>query len=275
MNSYMSSKCIQHSNPYCKFTLEKLPSADKHGSRYKIEAKPIGKKGFNIIDSVRSDTDGGSKGNVLISRKGIKEILISDLSLFDSLKRLPKSCENAKLDNLCDADIDKIFLIIASHFKPAIVKNNADTNSELSYERIKAYKRKRNWTCENCGVNCSHLTLGYYLRRSFLIQYHHIDGNKYNNPIDDSNGKALCYTCHATQPHHNFMMNRNQPRYPGVDINRFLNTLRKEQGISEVYNSRHGYLYEVAKVNNDLKSIGIWDLIKIKFFQVSNFFIAI
>jgi hypothetical protein len=271
----MRNKCTQHSNPYCNFVVEKLPSADQHGSRYKIEARPIGQKGFNIIDTIRSDPNGGSKGNVLISRKGVKDILNSDPSLFNSLERLPKSCENAKLDNLCDADIDKIFLTIASHFTPTIKTTNTFLNNKLSSQQRDAYKEKHSWTCENCGVNCSHLEKGYYLKRSYLIQYHHIDGNKYNNPPDNSNGKALCLTCHSNQVGHKWMLKKSDDKKPYEDMNRFLNSLRKAQGISEVYNSHHGYLYKVMKTNNMPKTIGIWELFKMKMAQITNFFITI
>jgi len=105
-----------------------------------------------------------------------------------------------------------------------------------------------------------------------MIQYHHIDEDKYNNPDDDSNGKALCYTCHARQPNHSFMMNRNNPNNPGVDINRRLNTLRREQGISTKYDSNHGNDFYNADKIKSYESYSLWNILKIKFAQISNFF---
>ena len=271
MNSYMESKCNKYSTDTCRFFIKALSSKDRSKkTRYTVKVNVNGES-FNLFDTIYDNYN----GNLCIGRKRPKQILSLNKTLMNILSGLEKSSDNIRIDGLEDRYVEEIFSTIVSYFKPVFVKKNNVLNNELSSHRRNAYKQKHNWTCENCGVNCSHLSHGYYLRRSFLIQYHHIDGNKYNNPEDDSNGKALCYTCHARQPDHGFMMNRNNSKYPGVDINRCLNTLRKEQDISEVYNSHHGYLYEAMKTNNAPKTIGIWELFKMKMAQISNFFIVI
>lgn len=49
----------------------------------------------------------------------------------------------------------------------------------------KFLRRTREWACVGCGQNTA-----------FLVQIHHIDGNRDNNPVDGSNHEIVCDTCH-------------------------------------------------------------------------------
>ncbi|MGL6108447.1 HNH endonuclease [Romboutsia sp.] len=60
--------------------------------------------------------------------------------------------------------------------------------SEISY----SYRKFKNWTCEQCGKNCSN--------NKKDLDVHHIDSNKYNT--DYTNLKALCKECHSKQYGH-------------------------------------------------------------------------
>ncbi len=57
------------------------------------------------------------------------------------------------------------------------------------------YRNRRNWTCEQCGVNLKN--------NKKLLHTHHINAQK--NECYDSNLKALCVECHAKQPMHHHM----------------------------------------------------------------------
>ena len=54
------------------------------------------------------------------------------------------------------------------------------------------YREKRNWTCENCGVNLQ----GY----KKLLHCHHKNGVPSDN--QEGNFQALCLICHSEQPFH-------------------------------------------------------------------------
>ena len=59
----------------------------------------------------------------------------------------------------------------------------------------KSAKIKKNYTCEECGVNCSESP-----ETKRLIHCHHIDGIKAHNKPE--NLRVLCATCHSEQPGH-------------------------------------------------------------------------
>lgn len=63
------------------------------------------------------------------------------------------------------------------------------------------YKEKRNWECEECGINLRD-------ERKFL-HVHHINGQKNNN--NDKNLLSLCIGCHANKPQHHQL--RSHPDY--------------------------------------------------------------
>ena len=56
-------------------------------------------------------------------------------------------------------------------------------------------RNSANWTCEECGVNCS--------ENRGLLHAHHIDGNRGNN--NRRNIKVLCIICHQQEPFHQRM----------------------------------------------------------------------
>lgn len=58
----------------------------------------------------------------------------------------------------------------------------------------RAYRQKRNWICEACGISLSRNEMRRYL------QVHHINGLKNDN--NDENLKAVCVHCHALEPLH-------------------------------------------------------------------------
>ncbi len=68
---------------------------------------------------------------------------------------------------------------------------------QISYR----YKEKRNWKCEECGVNLKD-------ERKFL-HVHHINGQK--NDSNEKNFLALCIGCHANKPQHHQL--RSDPDY--------------------------------------------------------------
>ena len=68
---------------------------------------------------------------------------------------------------------------------------------QISYR----YKEKRNWKCEECGVNLRD-------ERKFL-HVHHINGQK--NDSNEKNFLALCISCHANKPQHHQL--RSDPDY--------------------------------------------------------------
>ena len=68
---------------------------------------------------------------------------------------------------------------------------------QISYR----YKEKRNWKCEECGVNLRD-------ERKFL-HVHHINGQK--NDSNEKNFLALCIGCHANKPQHHQL--RSDPDY--------------------------------------------------------------
>ena len=53
-------------------------------------------------------------------------------------------------------------------------------------------RRKANWTCSECSVNCSN--------DKYLLHVHHQDGNRGNNRTH--NLQVLCIACHSKQPAH-------------------------------------------------------------------------
>jgi hypothetical protein len=67
-----------------------------------------------------------------------------------------------------------------------------------------AYREKRNWLCEECGINLNETNLRKYLH------VHHI--NHQRNENQESNLRALCLRCHAAQADHQFMQYTAQYR---------------------------------------------------------------
>ena len=65
------------------------------------------------------------------------------------------------------------------------------------------YKEKRNWKCEECGVDLA----GEDSKR--FLHVHHKNGLKYDNY--DENLLSLCIGCHATKPQHHQL--RSHPDY--------------------------------------------------------------
>ena len=63
-------------------------------------------------------------------------------------------------------------------------------------------RNSANWTCEECGVNCS--------ENRGLLHAHHIDGNRGNN--SRRNIKVLCIVCHQQEPFHQRMRVTNAQR---------------------------------------------------------------
>lgn len=59
-------------------------------------------------------------------------------------------------------------------------------------KKSRDYRSSKNWTCEQCGLDCSD-------KKGFL-DTHHINGVKGDNRT--SNFKALCKPCHGNQPMH-------------------------------------------------------------------------
>lgn len=86
-------------------------------------------------------------------------------------------------------------------------------------ETSRLYRIKKNFTCENCGIDLNiSYSDGYYL------ETHHINGNKTDN--NDSNLKCLCVLCHSnSNPNHmkNFNHNKNKQK-----LKDFVNLFKSE-----------------------------------------------
>lgn len=82
-----------------------------------------------------------------------------------------------------------------------------------------SYRKKQNFTCEECGVNLN--------QRSHhkLLHTHHINGVKSDNSED--NLQALCVDCHSRQPYHQHM-NNNKIFHESF---KRINQLRRKQGL--------------------------------------------
>ena len=64
-------------------------------------------------------------------------------------------------------------------------------------EIARAYKERRRWRCEGCGVDLSD--------NKSLLHAHHVNGLKFDNSPE--NIKVLCALCHSEQPYHAHMQN--------------------------------------------------------------------
>ena len=64
-------------------------------------------------------------------------------------------------------------------------------------EIARAYKERRRWRCEACGVDLSD--------NKSLLHAHHVNGLKFDNSPE--NIKVLCALCHSEQPYHAHMQN--------------------------------------------------------------------
>lgn len=87
-------------------------------------------------------------------------------------------------------------------------------------EIARRYKKKANYCCQICGVNCS--------RAENHLHLHHKDGNGQNN--NRSNLLVLCIDCHSRQPMHTHMRNIIE----NIRLIAHIKQLRKEQGIHEL-----------------------------------------
>lgn len=82
------------------------------------------------------------------------------------------------------------------HSMPTYNDQTAPTNDySPDFSRIsRAYRQKRNWVCETCGILLSKDIMQRYLH------VHHI--NELKNENNDENLKAVCVHCHALEPSH-------------------------------------------------------------------------
>ena len=81
------------------------------------------------------------------------------------------------------------------------------------------YRKRQNFTCEECGVNLSQRN------HNKLLHTHHINGVKSDNSED--NLQALCVGCHSRQPYHQHM-NNNEIFHKSFEQ---VKQLRQEQGL--------------------------------------------
>lgn len=95
--------------------------------------------------------------------------------------------------------------------------DNLDEYPKNSNEISRNYRKKCNWTCEECGVNLSKDE-----GRDSLLETHHINGVK--GDYRDENLKALCRICHSEQPQHRHL--KVTPEHRAA-----INKRRREQGI--------------------------------------------
>ena len=94
----------------------------------------------------------------------------------------------------------------ASPFRTDSTDQTAPTNDYSSDFSLisSAYRQKRAWVCETCGIPLS----GDLSRR--YLHVHHINGLKNDN--EESNLRAVCVHCHALEPSHGHVTAMRQYR---------------------------------------------------------------
>ena len=129
-----------------------------------------------------------------------------------------RNADRASRDTIVkEFKFDEFFSTYNSVFSRVPKSNIFHTGSGYTsdWEEISfSYRKSKNFTCEECGVNLS--------SHPGLLHTHHINGNKKDNR--ESNLMALCSDCHKKQPLHDHMF------IPYKDI-QAINTLRKQQGL--------------------------------------------
>tara|TARA_A100001011_G_scaffold379908_1_gene446488 strand:- start:47 stop:916 length:870 start_codon:yes stop_codon:yes gene_type:complete len=271
-NKRIGKICAIYSNDYCTFSLEK-----KKRGKFVVQMKRSGLT-RNVFDTIYVHS---STGHFCTTKDVVDAIIKNDPDLWDELKNCKRVGRSAGKygkyvheSELTDNRYERIFKALsmppATKAPSLRINKPVQKMSESEYrQRKKELKIKNSYTCSVCGVNCSHLVDGWYFQRGFLIQLHHIDGNHNNNPADGSNWALACLTCHANQEPsdtHKWMLSANRRDKPYIDMHRLLNSERKRQGISEQYNSPHGYLYTVPE-KISTPEISIWVLLKTKLFR--------
>jgi 5-methylcytosine-specific restriction endonuclease McrA len=92
------------------------------------------------------------------------------------------------------------------HYIPTYTDRTAPTNDYSPDFSVisRAYRLKRNWTCETCRIPLSKGAMQRHLH------VHHINGAKNEN--NEENLKAVCVHCHALEPRHSHITAMRQYR---------------------------------------------------------------
>ena len=108
--------------------------------------------------------------------------------------------EHEKKKTVREFDAKEAFRLLWQHFdmfRPlarGLKSATQPTGYAANFHAIsRAFRRSRNFTCEQCGVQLSGAHQG-------LVDTHHISGDKSNNRYD--NLRCLCKLCHAEQHSH-------------------------------------------------------------------------
>jgi hypothetical protein len=120
--------------------------------------------------------------------------------------RMPSPVRRVAVQNFLVADFFAEYPKILHHSMPDYTDQTAPTNDySPDFSLIsRAYRRKRNWICETCGIPLSKDVLRRYLH------VHHVNGLKNEN--HDANLKAVCVYCHALEPLHGHVKAMRQYR---------------------------------------------------------------
>lgn len=126
-----------------------------------------------------------------------------------------------KVDIWCNFHIPIFFETYGSCFPFPRGRRAGDREYYTSdWEEVSwSYRKKQNFTCEECGVNLSQR------KHHKLLHTHHKNGVKSDNSED--NLQALCVDCHRRQPDHQHMNNNKIFRKSFAQINQ----LRRKQGL--------------------------------------------
>ena len=113
--------------------------------------------------------------------------------------------QQQKLQIVVNFSIKRFFEIFPKSLmldKPEYRDDSAPLNAYPSkWDSIsRQAKAKVNWTCKKCGVNMSNKQYRHFLH------VHHKDGLKWN--IKEDNLEVLCVKCHANEPLHIHLKNR-------------------------------------------------------------------
>ncbi len=144
---------------------------------------------------------------------GGKKKIVKDLPLCGKCAKILRSRGNSK-----DLTSTAFAEMLAAKEKPKqkiIVDRNGYTED---WQKISlAYRHKKNFTCEKCGV-----TTGEY--ESFM-ETHHINGDKTDN--SDTNLQCLCVKCHSEVDRTHYM-NSNSPGHRAL-IRLFMDKYRDKR----------------------------------------------